>query len=125
MKKAVVAIINNEDEIVIGKKIKQGVLSENWHLPGETVEGNESYEEAIRRLGLEELGIKIEAKKLLSESQNNETIVRWYECSTYETGLKPGSDLADAKWVERDKVKYLCGSKAVELWPSEVREYLA
>lgn len=61
-KRAVAAIIKNNDRILMGKKRRDssGTLSGEWHFPGETIEGGETDQEAIIRGLQEEAGVEIE-----------------------------------------------------------------
>ena len=50
MKRAVVAIVNHDSYILLGKKIKKEkkFFSERWHIPGETLEDGETDEQGLR-----------------------------------------------------------------------------
>lgn len=57
-------VINTEDGIVLTKR-SINPWKGYWHLPGGTVYMNETLEEAVRRIALDEVGLKVEAKELL------------------------------------------------------------
>ena len=62
MSHAVVAVVNYNGKVLLGKKIKNSpkALAGQWHIPGESVEDNESDEEALIRGIREEAGLEIE-----------------------------------------------------------------
>jgi ADP-ribose pyrophosphatase YjhB (NUDIX family) len=125
-KKAVVAVINYKDKVLIGKKknYSNHFLSEKWHVPGETLEDGENEEDALIRGMLEEAGIKITPGKYIEEHLTpTHKIAKWYECFANDEKTKPGSDLQETKWVTKKEVPNICHERAVNLWPSEVLDY--
>lgn len=68
MKRAVTGIVNYNNMVLIGKKDpnREGFLKGKWHIPGETIEGEESDESALIRGIKEEAGIEIIVGKFLA-----------------------------------------------------------
>ena len=60
---AVIAIVNYQDRVLIGKKKLDSpkVLRGEWHIPGEKIENSETDEEALLRGIKEEVGLEIRA----------------------------------------------------------------
>jgi mutator protein MutT len=124
---AVVGIVEKDNLILIGKKIKKDhYLSESWHILGGKVEENEDYEEALKREIKEEAGIDIKVKEKLDEmfDLNSNLKVIWYLCNFLDGDLVAGDDIQEVKFVSKDKIKELCSEEAVKLWPEKVVEYL-
>lgn len=59
IKEAVVTVVEFENGVLIVKKVDDGksLMSNKWHLPGETKLGNETDEETVKRGIFEEAGI--------------------------------------------------------------------
>lgn len=129
---AIVIYKNNDKEyILLGKKRKDShkFLAGAWHIPGGSVEKNESDEQALRREIGEEVGIEIVVGKYIGSSITpTNRGINWYECATKEYRLHPSSDLEDAIWVPKEEViKFMnrFGQKAMSLWPKEVHAYFS
>ena len=126
-KRAVAVIVENNNKILMGKK-KRGsseTLSGEWHLPGETVEDNETDEQAIVRGLHEEAGIEIEVIRFLdSHITPKGTLVNWYLCRSDNLNLIAGSDLEEVRWVTIPDVEKLSGLTAKSLWPEQVKKLL-
>ena len=130
--KAVVAIIENNGNILIGKKQQDSTdpLTNTWHIPGGKNKNGESDEEALRREMMEELGVLIRIERLLDESiqLRKETTfhVAWYLChlDPENQEIVSGSDLKEARFVAKKDTFLICSEKASSLWPKKVREYL-
>lgn len=105
----VAAVIRNkEGKILIAQrnlKKSQGGL---WEFPGGKIEPNETKEEAIVREIKEELDIKIEAVKYLSEKvfkyPDKEVNLIAIECRHIEGEIKL-LEHEDIKWVDRSEIK--------------------
>ena len=54
-----IALINDENEILIGKRPMHGFLPNKWEFPGGKIEKNEYPEQAIIREAKEEIGINL------------------------------------------------------------------
>lgn len=126
MKKAVVAIVKHEGQILVGKKVSgKGYLAGKWHILGETLEEGESDEEGLKRGVMEEAGIKIHVLGLLASSKTpKHTSVNWYECEPLTFNIKAGSDLEEVRWMSKAEAKSMCSDEAKSLWPREVKDYL-
>ena len=125
-KTAVVAVVEHEGKILIGRKIKTDhVLSEEWHVPGGSVKEGELEEEAVVREMIEEAGIKVKVNKFIDETLDVERNfrVRWFLCNPLSHDLKAGDDLQEVKYVLKKDVAKHCCAKANSLWPAKVVEY--
>ncbi|MFA5856492.1 MAG: NUDIX domain-containing protein [Candidatus Pacearchaeota archaeon] len=124
---SVVAIVNYDDKILLGKKRKDSCkfLSGEWHIPGETVENDESDQEALIRGIKEEAGLVIIVGRYLGSNINpiNQKEVKWYECFSTTDKVIAGSDLEDVKWIPRNKVIEYCSYRVIELFPKEIQDY--
>jgi 8-oxo-dGTP pyrophosphatase MutT (NUDIX family) len=131
LSRAVVAIIENDGKILIGKKRlkEKNLLNNAWHIPGGKNLEFETDIDAIKRELFEETGLNISIKKRLAQSIQREHnfIVSWYLCfvDNKNQTLKPGDDLTDAYFAPKQDLFKLCDPKAVNLWPRKVREYLS
>ena len=128
MKRAVIAVVNNNGKILLGKKRSDSpkVLAGEWHVLGETVEDGETDEEALRRCLREEVNLsEIVIGRYLGShiTPTNYREARWYECFSKTDEAEPRGDLEDAQWVSRTQVPEFCGQRSVNLWPDEVRNY--
>ncbi len=127
-KKAVAGIVENDGKIVLGKKRThpESTLSGEWHLPGETVEGEETDQETLIRGIQEEAGIKVEIIRFVGSHETPKgNVVNWYLCGASDTNLVVGSDLEEVQWVPIAEVLELSGETAKMMWPKEVKEMFA
>jgi len=125
MERAVVALINYNNQVLIGKKRKSHGkwFSEKWHIPGETIEPRESDEEALIRGIKEETGLDIQVGNYLaSHVSPRGKRVNWYECRTQNNEIFPGSDLVEVRWATKEEAVELCRYVA-DLWPQEIKKY--
>jgi len=125
-RKAVAAVVIREGRVLVGKKRDDGrsLMSGKWHIPGETLEPDETDEAGLRRGIKEETGVEIRvSRRLASHTTPKGTLVTWYECEPLSFNIKPGSDLDEVKWVSREEVAELCCEPAKSLWPPEIQEY--
>ena len=123
-KTAVVAIVEYDGQILIGKKInKKSILNNSWHIPGGKVKAGENEEQALKREIKEEAGIEIRVDKFFDICSNNNFQVKWYLCSALTNNINPGDDLAEVLFVPKSEVKHVCDPKAISLWPQKVLEY--
>lgn len=124
---AVIAIINYQDKILIGKKKSNSkkFLRGEWHIPGETVQQGESDKEALIRGMKEETGMKIRVGKYIGFhiTPSSKKEARWYECFSDTNEAVPGDDLEDLKWVSKKDALRFCGSRAIALWSKEILTY--
>jgi ADP-ribose pyrophosphatase YjhB (NUDIX family) len=124
---AVIAIINYQNKILIGKKKSDSkkFLAGEWHIPGETVKDNETDEQALIRGAKEETGLDIIVGRYVSShlTPTSKKDARWYECFAKTDNAVPGSDLEELKWVPKEYVLFACSVKATSLWTKEVMDY--
>ena len=127
--RSVVAIVNHEGNVLIGKKIINPThfLSGKWHVPGGHLKKGESDEKALAREMLEETGIVIDVKRYIAshKTPTSRREARWYECFYVDGILKAGDDLQDAKWIPKSRVLGECSNQATELWPEEIKSYFS
>jgi len=126
-KKAVIAVINYDGLILIGKKRSKSpkVLAGEWHVLGEGVEKGESDKSALERCAREEAGIvELRVGKYIGshKTPTSGRTARWYECFAYNDHVKAGSDLEEVKWVPKQAVLNICRSR-VSSWPKAVQNY--
>ena len=127
-KRAVVAIVNFNGKILIGKKRYDSpkFLAGEWHIPGETAEAYESDKEALIRGIKEEAGINIIAGRYVASHKTPKgEDAKWYECFAETDIVKPGSDLEDAMFVPRKEVFRFCSEKAYSRWSREIIDYFS
>jgi len=124
---SVVAIINYEDNILIGKKRSDSLkkLAGQWHILGERIEKGENDEQALIRGVREEAGIEIKVGRYigLSITPTSRSEARWYECSYVSGELRAGDDLEEIKHIPKNEVLNSCSEEAVSLWPKEIKDY--
>ena len=124
----VVAIIEYNGQVLVGKKINSNhFLSGVWHIPGGKLELNETEEQALVREMREEAGIEIKVGEFLDERVVPDANVktRWYLCSPLTHDLSPGDDLSEVKYVPKSDVISICDPKAISFCPPRVIEYLS
>lgn len=124
---AVVALIEKNEKILIGKKKKgNSLLSGDWHIPWGKLFSWEKEEEALRREIQEETWLDIQIKKSFWEffSSSSDIIIKWYLCYPIWGDLISWSDLEDVKFVSKQEVFSYCSYKVLNLFPETVREYL-
>jgi ADP-ribose pyrophosphatase YjhB (NUDIX family) len=127
VRRAVVAIVNYDGKVLLGKKRKDSpkVLAGQWHFPGETLEEYESDIGALVRGIKAEANLDIRVGKYLGKSifPTSKRYTRWYECFSKTGEISAGSDLEEVKWVPKNKVLESCSEKARNLCPQEVLDY--
>src|SRR5574337_1127705 len=88
-------------------------LKGEWSIPGGMLELGESLKDGVKREVLEETGLKVrplEALTVLDRIQKNGERVQYhyviidYVCRPTGGRLKFGSDVLDARWVERQEL---------------------
>ncbi|KKW02688.1 MAG: hypothetical protein UY36_C0004G0004 [Parcubacteria group bacterium GW2011_GWA1_49_11] len=126
-KEAVVTIVEFGDEVLVVKKVDDdgaSLMSDKWHLPGETKQDGEPDEYAVRRGIYEEASVLVTGIVYVASSRTpKDTSLKWYRCKALSRQIVPGDDVVDGKWVDRKNVPYVCDKVSVELWPKEIREY--
>jgi len=126
-KEAVITIVKSGLDILVVKKIDDGgqsLMSDQWHLPGETKQAGESNEETVVRGIREETRILVTAIRFLTNSITpKETLLYWYECEALSRDVVPGDDAVDAKFVPKTEVSSVCSTYSVEMWPEFIKQY--
>ena len=88
-------------------------LKGEWSIPGGMLELGENLKDGVKREVLEETGLKVrpqEALTVLDRIQKNGKRVQYhyvivdYLCRPIGGRLKSGSDVLDARWVEREEL---------------------
>jgi len=128
-KRALVAIVNFGGKILIGKKKTSSpkFLAGEWHIPGETAEAEETDEEVLIRGVKEEAGLDIRVGGYIAShiTPTSKREAKWYECFADTDRITIGSDLEDAKFVQRKEVLKICSRRAYSLWPKEIIDYFS
>lgn len=122
-----VAVVRHNGMVLVGRKRSDSKkrLAGEWHFIGENVEGNESDYEALKRGLREEVGIDIRVEKLIGKDQSpTGKDVCYYECFSVSGGLKVGSDLEAARWVDEKKVLEYLGSTIKQFMRDQIMNYL-
>ncbi len=123
-------IISKDNKILMGKKDPQagGVYNDCWHIPGGGVEEHESFEEALRREVLDEVGINIShlpiallddtdtGTSLKVDKKSREQYICNMKFHTYkvmlltdadETDIQVSDDLVETKWIKKEDLHLL------------------
>jgi len=129
MGRAVSGIVNYHGKVLLGKKRSDSpkFLAGKWHIPGETVEGEESDEAALMRGMKEEVGLEIKVRRYIcsSISPSGSKNVNWYECFSSSDKINPSSDLEDAKWVLKKEIFNYLDYDVINLWPEKILGYFS
>ena len=105
-----IALINDENEILIGKRPMNGFLAGNWEFPGGKIKKSESPELAVIRETKEEIGINLTKSCLaplsFSTYQYNDffIILLLYVARRWEGNSKPKTH-TELKWVKANDLK--------------------
>jgi 8-oxo-dGTP pyrophosphatase MutT (NUDIX family) len=80
-----------------------------WTLPGGGVKRNESFEEAIRRETMEEVGVNLEKVEKIGEYKavveyKNDNVVCFYSKVSKPDFKVDGFEIAEAKWCDPDLI---------------------
>lgn len=126
---AVVAIVIYDGKVLIGKKRSDSPkkLAGQWHVLGETIQEDETDEQALIRGVKEEADLEIKVGKYIAShtTPTSKSEARWYECFADTSQVNYSSDLEDIKWVPKNDVLRLCSKRAVSLWPEEIIDYFS
>jgi 8-oxo-dGTP pyrophosphatase MutT (NUDIX family) len=123
-------IISKDNKFLMGKKdpAKGGVYSDCWHIPGGGVDENETFEEAIKREVMEEVGIDISpynlepikfvgsgsaektlktGEKVLCHMEFNRFEIRIEDKLAEEITIRPSDDLVEMRWIDAEGLPYI------------------
>lgn len=114
----VVGLIEKEGKFLLGKKSKDvGPYPNTWHIPGGGVNlEEESLENALRREIMEEASIEIEEIRRIGFDEDDEPdkhgemthYIFLAFRAKYKSGeVKPGDDMDELSWIDRDELKNL------------------
>jgi len=94
-----------------------GEYQEAWYPPTGHIKENESNQEAIVREMREELGVRVEAVKLISSWEQDVPGEKafWWECKIADGEIKIGEEISDYKYFSTEELKNL------KLWPAEIK----
>jgi len=117
-------VVIQGDRVLLIRRGREPLKGE-WSIPGGMLELGECLEEGVCREVLEETGLKVrplEALLVFDRIQKNGERVQYhyvivdYVCRRTGGRLKPGSDVLDARWVERGELPdYRITPKASEV----------
>lgn len=104
-----VAIIWNEQkQILIDRRRKEGVMGGLWEFPGGKIEPGETVQECIQREIKEELGIEIEVREHLITIDHTYTHLRVsltvHHCR-HLTGVPKPIECEEIRWVGLDELE--------------------
>jgi ADP-ribose pyrophosphatase YjhB (NUDIX family) len=126
MKDGVVAIVNHNGNILLGKKRSDSpkFLAGMWHVPGEGIEFGEDDKTALIRGIKEEAGIGIYVRDYIGSSlSHSNRNLRWYECFAQTDKIIAGSDLEDIQWVSKNTVFNFLDFEVKRFWSREIINY--
>lgn len=117
-----------EDSGIVNNENTKDFLLGLWHFPGGKVDEGENLELATKREVLQETSLDVKVGKLLGEriEERDKVIlhIHWYECKYIDGKAKPGDDIVEVKWVEKNLAPGYCAKKVVEQWPEGVLKQL-
>ncbi|HYW19598.1 MAG TPA: 8-oxo-dGTP diphosphatase MutT [Nodularia sp. (in: cyanobacteria)] len=104
----VAVIWNNHEQILIDRRLPEGVMGGLWEFPGGKIEPNETIEECIQREIQEELAIKIEVGKHLITIDHTYTHLRVtltvHHCRLI-SGVPQPIECDEICWVNLDELE--------------------
>lgn len=106
------AIIIREDKILLGKRnLKSKFLPGYWTIPGGKVEPGERLLDALKREVKEETNLDIKKATLLKISEHfhddHHHIIFDFAVEVETGNSKPGSDLIELSWFDKEDIKKL------------------
>lgn len=75
-----IVVKDNELAVIFRRKIKDGITTEYYVIPGGGVESTEDLEEALKRELQEELNIEVNIKELAFKTEQDDRIEYFYIC---------------------------------------------
>ncbi len=127
---AVVLYDQQQHKVLIAKRPEDKIMPGYWEFPGGKVDEGELPEDALKREGLEELGVSLERFSPLSFiSECRETyhvVVYVFVCAAWQ-GEPEGKEGQEIKWIEPKEVKachMLPSNKPLFPYVESVEEYV-
>jgi 8-oxo-dGTP diphosphatase len=121
-KKVVVCLIRNDEGKLLmirpnDYKKDFGEYLDAWYPPTGHIKEDEDEKEAIVREMKEELGVRVEPIKLMTEWEQDipGEWAYWWECRIVEGEIKRGVEIAECKFFFNEELKNL------KLWPAEIK----
>ena len=113
----VAVIWNEERQILIDRRLPEGILGGLWEFPGGKLEPGETIEECIKREIWEEIGIVIEVGEHLITIEHTYTHLRVtltvHQCR-HLTGIPQPLESDEIRWVKLDEIDQFTFPKANE-----------
>jgi 8-oxo-dGTP diphosphatase len=104
----VAVIWNDQQQILIDRRLPQGTMGGLWEFPGGKIEPGETIEECIRREIAEELDIEIEVKEHLITIDHTYTHLRVtltvHHCH-FLAGIPQPLECDEIRWVSLDELE--------------------
>ena len=117
-------VVIRENRVLLIRRGREPLKGE-WTIPGGMLEVGESLKDGVKREILEETGLRVrpvDVLAVLDRIQKNGERVQYhyviidFVCRAAGGRLKAGSDVLDARWVEREELKdYKVTRKAAEV----------
>ncbi|MBT4824655.1 NUDIX domain-containing protein [Candidatus Woesearchaeota archaeon] len=111
------AIIEKDNKLLFGRKSPNiGPYPNTWHLLGGGMKKNETFESAVRREVKEEANIDVEIIEKVGVDEDDEPnkhgqlthyIFHVYKVRYISGEIKPGDDITELKWIDKDKINEL------------------
>ena len=106
-----IAIVELDDQILIGRRLSDQVLAGKWEFPGGKIEPGESSTEAVRRECMEETGLIVDAGPLwqtvLHTYPHGVVRLHFHRCrpvDPIQADQSLPSPQAPFRWVPRDRL---------------------
>ena len=100
-----VIIYRDDGDILL---VKNRFSRQKWALPGGGVNRNESYEQAVIREVLEEVGIKIDDLRYLGKANSHESYakfsVRVFAAHASDYAIKCSFEIMETRWLNREYI---------------------
>ncbi len=102
-----IIIRNDDNEVLIGKRIKTTEYGDRWCLPGGYIEYEESFIDATIREVQEETGLSVELEGIINIVSNmlddsHHTLVVVLLGKPITNQLVPGDDVSELKWIDKN-----------------------